>query len=185
MAGAQAPTGEEPAWIREHLPSVLRYAAHFLPLADAEDVAADAALALLQAERAGRAPQVPGAYLLGVARRRIADRRRRQARGLVPGPLPAGWERVCDEPLAPEVLASRELALLVHVALGVLPASETRLLEGRYRAGLSTAALAEREGLTPKAVERRLARARVALREVLAQAAPAWSGTGSDGEASS
>lgn len=172
--GASAPMGEEPAWIREHLGAVLRFAARRLPLADAEDVTSEAAQALLEAERAGRAPEVPGAYLLGVARRRVADRLRRRAKGHVPVALPAGWDRICDAPLPEEALASRELAELVEIALDLLPEQGAALLRARYREGLPVAALAERWASSPKAIEGRLARARSALRVLLLEAGQAW-----------
>jgi RNA polymerase sigma-70 factor (ECF subfamily) len=153
---------------------VLRFAARRLPLAEAEDVTAEAALALLEAQRDGRPPLVPGAYLLGVARRRIADRMRRSARGHVPVALPEGWDRVCDRALPDEVVASRELAELVEVALGFLPAASQALVRARYREGVSVAELASRLDCSEKAVEGRLARARGQLKELLLEAGAGW-----------
>jgi|GEM_PF-6696702 len=173
-SGASAPVGEGPAWIREHLDAVLRFARRRLSSTDAEDVAAESFEALFSAQHEGRAPDAPGAYLLGVARRRIAERLRRRAQGREPVALPAGWQGFCDTPLPEDVLAGRELAELVHVALGLLGGPERALLLARYREGVSVAALALRLAATPKAIELRLYRARAALRDLLRAAGETW-----------
>jgi RNA polymerase sigma-70 factor (ECF subfamily) len=172
--GAGAPAGEDSAWIREHLEPVLRFARRRLPPEDAEDVAAEAFEALFAARRRGEDVRVPGAYLLGVARRRVADRLRRSAAGRVPVALPPGWEGFCDEALPDERAADRELAELVHVALGLLDPAERALLLARHRDGVPLALLGERTGLTSKAVELRLYRARAMLRELLLDAGAGW-----------
>ncbi len=175
--------GEARAWVEEHLDAVYRYARRRLPHADAEDVVVESFLALFEARAAGRGPDEPAAYLFGVARRRVADRRRRLALHREPLRLPPGWEGFCTQPLPPEALGDRELAGLVTVALGLLGAAERALLLARYRDGVPLAAIAEREGTTAKAVEMRLYRAREALRrrllEVGAEPDPAPRSTGS------
>lgn len=166
--------GTDSAWIRDALDAVYRFARRCLPPSDAEDVAHDAFAALFSAQRAGRAPADAGAYLFGVARRRIADRWRRAARGHLPGRLPEGWEAYCERALPPEAAGSRELAACVNVALGLLDAGERELLLARYRDGLPTARLAERLRASDKAVELRLRRARAHLRERLGAVGRAW-----------
>lgn len=172
--GQRAPAGEESAWIREHLNAVLRFAARRLPAADAEDVASESFLALLDAQRRGLAIVSRGAYLLGVARRRVAERLRRGARGLEPVALPAGWAGFCDEPLPDDQAASRELAELVHVALGLLDPAEKALLLARHRDAVPVAELALRHASSDKAIESRLYRARAALRDLLREAGAGW-----------
>ncbi len=171
---ASAPVGEGPAWIQEHLDAVLRFARRRLHQADAEDVAAESFEALFLAQREGRAPDAPGAYLLGVARRRIAERLRRRAQGREPVTLPAGWQGFCEVPLPEDLLAARELAELVHVALGLLGGPERALVLARYREGVSLAALALRLSTTPKAIELRLYRARAALKGLLRAVGETW-----------
>lgn len=184
-SGAPPPTADatpsaepESAWIRDHLDAVYRFTRRLLSHEEAEDVSLEAFLALFEARAAGRGPQDPGAYLFGVARRRVADRLRRKARGRIPVPLPEGWEGFCDRPLAPQALADKELAAAVHVALGLLPAEARALLEARYREGCPVAELAARFSLSAKAVEMRLYRARDLLRGHLAAVGAAWSASG-------
>lgn len=165
---------DEAAWLSDALHAVYRYACRFLNHHEAEDAALEAFSALFQAERAGREVEQRGAYLFGVARRRVADRLRRRARGHVPAALPDGWEGFDRAPLPPDLLADRELAGLVDVALGLLEPGERALVLARYRDGLSTAALAERLTLSEKAVEMRLRRAREHLRARLGAVGRAW-----------
>src|SRR5262245_64709329 len=108
-AGARDPEVRAPtAWVHEHLEAVYRYARRRLPAADAEEVAAEAFQALFEARARGTEPDDPAGYLFGVARRRVADRHRREARGLAPRPLPPGWEGYCDRPLPDEAAQDRE-----------------------------------------------------------------------------
>jgi RNA polymerase sigma-70 factor (ECF subfamily) len=161
-AGPSAAASE--AWIRDHLDAVYRYAKKRLSAADAEDVAQQSFAALFRAEAEGRAPDDPGAYLVGVARRRIQDHFRRRGQGFVPVALPGGWEGFCDRPLPDEVAAARETADLVHVALGLLRTDQRDVLGARYREGATVAEIAARFGWGEKAAELRLARARAAFR---------------------
>jgi RNA polymerase sigma-70 factor (ECF subfamily) len=179
---AGAPAGAAPGavpersreWIEDHLDAVYRYARRRLPAPDAEDVAQQAFVALFQADVAGRAPEDPGAYLLGTARRRIADLHRRRALRREPVALPHGWDRYADDVLPDEALAIGEMRDLVHVALGFLPGEQRRILLDRAREGTPVAELARREGITEKAVEMRLRRARAAFRERLLEVGGDW-----------
>lgn len=175
QAASRADDGGAASPIEEHLDAVYAYARRRLPAPDAEDVAQACFVALFKAHAEGRAPDDDGAYLLGVARRRVADRFRRQHRRPDPVPLPAGWDAYGSEPLPDDLLADRELRALVHTALGFLPSAGRALLEARYRGGVSTAELAERLGLTPKAVENRLRRARAAFLEHFRSVGADWS----------
>jgi RNA polymerase sigma-70 factor (ECF subfamily) len=67
--------------------------------------------------------------------------------------------------LGPEdELRRKELVRLVHLALDHLPPKYGRALEWKYLEGLSVIEIAERLGLTPKAAESVLTRARTAFR---------------------
>jgi RNA polymerase sigma factor (sigma-70 family) len=159
---------------------VYRYARRRLPTDDAEDVSQEAFEALFRAEAKGRAPDDPGAYLLGCARRRIADRLRRHLRRPPPVALPPQWEAFDAEPLPAEALAAAELRDLVHVALGLMPAAAARLLHARYRSGRSVGDIAETLRITPKAAEARLRRARGLFRRNFLQVGRDWTHRGPD-----
>ena len=149
-------------WVEDHLDAVYRYARRRVgPLA--EDVTQQAFEALFRADAAGRTPDDPGAYLLGTVRRRAADVYRRRARRPEPVSLPEGWSGFVDSELPDRALESAELTELVHVALGLLPATQRSLLEARFRAGLSVREIASRLDTTEKGVEMRLRRARRAF----------------------
>ena len=68
-------------------------------------------------------------------------------------------------------LLRRELARLVHVAIDHLPAHYARILEWKYSDGLSVKEIAARLGVTPKAAESLLTRARQAFRDGFASLA--------------
>jgi RNA polymerase sigma-70 factor, ECF subfamily len=68
-----------------------------------------------------------------------------------------------DEPAA--VLRRGEIARLVHVVLDRLPQRYADVLEWKYIDGLPVRAIAERLGLSPKAAESLLTRAREAFRD--------------------
>lgn len=62
-------------------------------------------------------------------------------------------------------LLSREIARLVHVALDQLPQPYARALEWKYAEGLPVKEIAGRLGVSPKAAESLLTRAREAFRD--------------------
>jgi len=68
----------------------------------------------------------------------------------------------------------RELARLVRVALDHLPLSYGNALEWKYLDGLSVRDIAERMGLSPKAAESLLTRARRAFRDGFAELTGGW-----------
>lgn len=162
------------AWVRDHLDAVYRYARRRLSTEDAEDVTQQAFEALFRAYERGTVPDDAGAYLLGTARRRVADLvRRRARRGEVVG-LPEGWEGYLVRALPAETLAREELTELVHVALGLLPAAARALLLAYYRGGSRVAEIAEQLALTPKAAELRLRRARQSFAEHFRRVGRDW-----------
>ena len=175
-SAAGAPRDRAATWIQDHLDAVYRYARRRLAHADAEDLVQQAFEALFRAEAEGRAPDEPGAYLLGVARRRVADVLRRRARRPAPVSLPDGWEGFSHELLPDEMLATAELRDLVQTALGLLRGPDALVLTARYRTGLSVAEIAAGLGLSPKAVEMRLRRARAAFVERFRAVGRDWLG---------
>jgi RNA polymerase sigma-70 factor, ECF subfamily len=65
-------------------------------------------------------------------------------------------------------LLRREVARLVHEAVDRLPSHYGQVLEWKYSDGLSVKEMADRLGMTPKAVESLLTRARLAFRDQFA-----------------
>ncbi len=72
-----------------------------------------------------------------------------------------------SRPLPPEVLIKDELVIQLQLAITSLPAAEQRLVFAFYFDGRSYAEIANDLGVTAKAVEARLYRARTRLRAVL------------------
>lgn len=153
------------SWIEDHIDAVYRYVRRRLGSQDAEDVTQQAFEALFRAERDGRPPENPGAYLLGTARRRVADVLRTRARRGPACRLPDGWEGIAAHALPDETLQASELHELVHVALGFLPGVDRQALWAYYRDGVPVAEIGRRLGATEKAAEMRLRRARKAFLE--------------------
>jgi RNA polymerase sigma-70 factor (ECF subfamily) len=181
---ASATAGGAAAWAKDHVDAVYRYARKRLRAEDAEDVAQASFEALLRAEAEGRAPADPGAYLIGTARRRIADHYRRAARVAPPVALPPGWEAFCDRPLPPEALGARELRDLVHVALGLLRGPDREALLAHYRDGVPVAEIGERLGAGTKAAEMRLRRARETFRRRFEEVGRDWCDADAGGDPS-
>lgn len=113
-----------------------------------------------------------GPWLRGLARnevRRVLARERPGAR------LDAAWERLDEEllavyarldasPLGDDHLEREETRDLVNATMSQLPDQHREALEAKYVHGLSVRAIATALGLTEKAVESRLTRAREAFR---------------------
>jgi len=106
-------------------------------------------------------------WLRRIARSALTDQARRWRRsgahigGLTEHTQPAATEVTDAEDPATEMKA--------HLAacLQLLPAEERRLVKGKYLDGRSYAELAEERGISPKAVESRLARARRKLKVLM------------------
>lgn len=141
-----------------HLDDVVRYA--FFRLGSREDAEDVAAQVLHEASRAGRADD-PRLYMIGIARRKVADalRKRRRSRSL-------------DEPgfVPPSVDGDMEAAqrrLMVADVMRTLDDDQREVLALKYLVGLSAKEIAGLMDRTPAAVNSLLQRAR----EAFAQAA--------------
>jgi RNA polymerase sigma-70 factor (ECF subfamily) len=130
----------------------------------AEDVTQETWLRAVRDWRAGGAPETPIAWLTTVARNLILNHARRQVPlaldDLTPGQVLAAVE-------ASDVTESAAIAKLVTRALARVPEREARLLElfhfERQRVGQIAGAL----GVSERAIEGRLRRARERLRREL------------------
>jgi len=135
----------------------------------------------LQAAGNGKAPVSEGElepWLWGVARNLIRGhwRCQRARPGQVPiaSPELAGRlaERLAEEELPAETLQRREVRDQLLLALTALPAGEQELIVGHYFQGRSHAELAREEGVSRRAIEGRLYRARRSLQQRLRELDP-------------
>jgi RNA polymerase sigma-70 factor, ECF subfamily len=150
------------ALYRHALPQVYGY---LLPrcgnTAVAEDLTAETFTAAVAASRAGDIPDLTVAWLVGVARHKLADHWRRVAReeqrltavaDLAPGTTDP-WPEVLDAGAA-------------YAALARLPVPQRAALTLRYLDGLPVAEVAGYLGRSVHATETLLVRARAALRAI-------------------
>ncbi|MFO0837289.1 MAG: sigma-70 family RNA polymerase sigma factor [Phycisphaerae bacterium] len=121
--------------------------------------------------RRGRAvpPEQAEFWLRSIARNLVRTHWRRTARydARVSADLA---ERVDREPLPAEMLERAEVREQLLLAITALPHEHQSLIVEHYFDGLPHDALAARHGLTPRAIEGKLYRARAALREALRKA---------------
>lgn len=121
------------------------------------------------------ASDVPGeeleCWLRAVARNLLATHWRRAAaappierNALVAGDLA---DRLSDGPVPGSVLLDAEVRSQLLLALTELPAEDQELLIDHYVRSVPQAALAQRSGISVRAIEGRLYRARQSLRELL------------------
>ncbi len=158
----------------DHLDAIHAFVRRRVPADVVEDLVQQTFLSLVAAVTRGKEIEDPGAWLLTVARRRIVDWLRARGRRPLVVSLPTGWEGLAERELPADRLARSELKELVQVALGLLPTAQRALLVGYYHGGVSVAELATRAGLTEKACEMRLRRARAAFARRYTEAGAAW-----------
>jgi RNA polymerase sigma-70 factor (ECF subfamily) len=132
--------------------------------AEAEDLAQEAFLRILDA--AGRYTPTASfrTYLFSILNRRCIDHVRKK-RPLVTDDLP---QLTDDGPSPPSRLSRRERDAAIQAALDTLPPAQRMAAVLRYFEGLGWAEIAEAMGLSAKSVERLLARAREHLEPLLA-----------------
>lgn len=130
---------------------------------------------------ASNALRVPGDemefWLRGVARNLLNTHWRKKARrpADTPGANPELGRELADrigvEKLPAAVLEKREVRQALLLAITELPASDQELIIAHYFEGVPQTLLAERAGVSARAIEGRLYRARQALRDQLAHVA--------------
>ena len=166
MSTQPGPAGAEPvaAIYRRALPQVYGY---LLPRCGstvlAEDLTAETFMAAVATVRQGRAPagEVTVAWLVGVARHKLADHWRRSAREQRSLAAVAVLSEEAGDPW-PEHLDVQ----VAHAALARLPGPQRAALMLRYLDGLPVAEVATCLGRSLHATETLLVRARAALRRV-------------------
>jgi len=159
----------------EHLTPVYQFV-HFRIGRDrelVEDVVQDTFLTALQSLSAWDGRSGLRGWLVGIAKNKIREARRKRA----PQPLADALAEadadidailadVSREPLPDHVLERRETSELVGAALSSLPADYQRALLDKYVEGRSTAEIARSSGRTEKAAESLLTRSRTAFARV-------------------
>ena len=126
----------------------------------AEDVTQEAYLRAVREWRNGRRPDVPLAWLQTVARNLLLNHYRRKTPELIEA---ARIDALFDDDTADGPNA----AALVYWGLARLGRRRGELLEAFYLEGKKTATIARESGISERAVEGRLRRARQALRTQL------------------
>ena len=124
----------------------------------AEDLTAETFLAAVAAVQKGSVPHLTVAWLIGVARHKLVDHWRRQARD------ERNLRAVADEPSDEDPWDAHLDAAVAHEVLGRLGAHHRSALTLRYLDGLSVREVAEHLGRTVHATEALLVRARMAFR---------------------
>jgi RNA polymerase sigma-70 factor, ECF subfamily len=127
----------------------------------AEDLTAETFMAAVAATREPDGPQLTVAWLVGVARHKLADHWRRSAREQRTAALAAEPDDALDDPW--DEWLDTEAA---YAALHRLNAYQRAALTLRYLDGLPVADVASHLGRSLTATETLLARARAALRRV-------------------
>jgi RNA polymerase sigma-70 factor (ECF subfamily) len=129
----------------------------------AEDLTAETFMAAVAAVRQGRVPgtEVTVAWLVGVARHKLADHWRRTAREQRGLAAVAVLAEDADDPWDEHLNAQ-----VAHTALARLPGPQRAALTLRYLDGLPVAEVAACLGRSEHATETLLVRARAALRRI-------------------
>lgn len=133
----------------------------------AEDIVAEAVLALLSAAAAGTAIENPVAWLRTVAQRRIQDHFRAVARVRHLIEQVEHQTKDCDENDPAKKFDETLRFERVRDSMSVLPDHYRQALEWKYVDRVSVKVIAGRTGATEKSVESTLFRARQALRDLL------------------
>jgi len=113
-------------------------------------------------------------WIFGIARNNIRlEMRKRASQPSVDGDISNYIETIDSEPLPDEVLEQKETAAVVKSALARLASKEQAVLRAKYIEGLTARDIGRRLGITEKAVQSLLYRARISLRRELERIAPA------------
>ncbi len=137
----------------------------------AQDIVSTSLLAGLRALSGFRGEATLTSWFFTIASRKTVDLKRRRAVRIVAGGNGELEALVgpADSGSSLDSLADAETRLLVQEALGSLPDRHQDVLRWKYFDDSSLAQVARRLQVSPKAAERRLARARVALAAALRQ----------------
>ena len=129
----------------------------------ARDLTQEVFLAALNGLSRLRGEASPLTWLRSIARNKVADHFRDNARG---GPESIDEAEDVASMVSPDVSDSQLRALVISRVMKRLASHYSELLEDKYIEGLSVREMARRRELSEKAVESALSRARAAFREI-------------------
>jgi RNA polymerase sigma-70 factor (ECF subfamily) len=110
----------------------------------------------------------PEEWIFGIARNNIRiEARKRASRPAVNGDINRYLELIDSKLLPNEVLERKETSVIVRSALSRLESKEQTALRAKYIEGLPASDIAQRMGITEKAVHSLLYRARISFRQEL------------------
>lgn len=163
--------GSDEAWRwfhrRYYLP-LLRYAARCTSDASAaSDIVQEAYLRIARHAKPFAKERDFSNWLRCIVRCTATDHARKNARRSLLAEKFAHWLASRNESDNPSSSAASNGGRLADEALAKLPVDDAELLRSKYCEGNSTEELARERDTTPKAIEHRLARLRVRLREII------------------
>ncbi len=163
-----APAGRDDAFYLlydQYVERIYRYhLVHTGSVADAEDLTAETFYAALESFARLRPGEPPLAWLVGIARHKLADHFRRQKRE---APLELAEDQVQPSP-TPEELASQRLEMIrVARAMRLINPERAEALALHYFAGLSLAEVGQVLGKSEEAAKKLVQRGLQDLREKL------------------
>jgi RNA polymerase sigma-70 factor (ECF subfamily) len=175
VAAAQGDLGAFEQLVIRHQQTAWTIACRYLgDRAEAEDVAQDAFLKILAAAPRYRPSAAFRTFLIRVVSRLCMDR----ARKMHPVYTDAPPELPAPDPSAAQAAIRTERDIAIRRNLDALPPAQRMAVVLRYYEDLDYRAIADAMDTTEKAVERLLARARVALRVPLSQFSADETGSG-------
>ena len=138
--------------------------------ADVEDLVQDTLLILWNRSPA-RSPEAPSAYASRAARNVTADSLRKHGAKKRGARITVALDEVCElrdqkSSTLRAVLAREELQALMERCRGLLPKHTVQTLQLIFVQGLESTEAADRLGCSPSAVDTRVSRARLLLREL-------------------
>ena len=150
----------------EAYPQVFRFVAAFTgaPAPDVDDLVQETLLEAWRQRASYRGEAALLTWVLGIARRLAAQRRRTSARR---AEILRALRALDEAPLPPDLFADEETLGRVRSALDALDPGHAEVLRLHYADGRTLRDIAAALGASEKAVESRLQRAREALRERL------------------
>jgi len=158
---------EDPFWIQHEndLQNYIGYKLQGVDPTDIQDIFQEVTIAAAAFARKNKRPEKPEKWLRGVARHKIQDYWRKEAKHPSKVALFEGIE--CGDPSPYEWVLSVEKRSQINQAVEKLSNEERILLEKKYITGDSCAAISRASGKSIKAIEYQLSKARNSLRALL------------------
>ncbi|OGY17492.1 MAG: hypothetical protein A2784_01925 [Candidatus Chisholmbacteria bacterium RIFCSPHIGHO2_01_FULL_48_12] len=151
-------------WVKEYEPRLLRFVVKKMKPEDAQEVVQDTLLAALDCLPVWSGRSSLWSWMCGIARHEIADFYRKKRLKTIAFSRFASLEQLVGEMSGPEQrLDRKELVMRIKAAMTQLSWGQRQLLQLKYMEELSVDRVAQRLGMTFKATESALFRARRAF----------------------